>query len=70
MARFLMGEEPTEILATGSCMIDKSIAVLPGPEAYDTASMIIKFEGGKQAMIDVCRQATYGYDQRAEGGPN
>ena len=32
MARFLMDSEPVEILASGSCNIDKSIETLPGPE--------------------------------------
>ena len=31
MARFLMGEEPEEIFAVGSCMINQEIADLPGP---------------------------------------
>mmetsp|Transcript_43152 Transcript_43152/g.116567 ORF Transcript_43152/g.116567 Transcript_43152/m.116567 type:complete len:317 (-) Transcript_43152:777-1727(-) len=66
MSRFLMGEEPEAILAYGACMIDKEIEKLPGAEAYDTASVIIKYPGGKHAFIDVCRQAPYGYDQRAE----
>jgi len=66
MARFLMESEPVEILATGSCQIDKSIEELSGPEAYDTANIIMRFVNGKEAMIDVCRQAPYGYDQRAE----
>mmetsp|Transcript_43145 Transcript_43145/g.116526 ORF Transcript_43145/g.116526 Transcript_43145/m.116526 type:complete len:299 (-) Transcript_43145:777-1673(-) len=60
------GEEPEAILAYGACMIDKEIEKLPGAEAYDTASVIIKYPGGKHAFIDVCRQAPYGYDQRAE----
>lgn len=47
-------------------MIDKEILKLPGAEAFDTASIIIKYPGGKHAFIDVCRQAPYGYDQRAE----
>jgi len=66
MARFLMDSEPTEILASGTCQIDKSIEVLPGPEAYDTANIVMRFANGKEATIDVCRQAPYGYDQRAE----
>jgi myo-inositol 2-dehydrogenase/D-chiro-inositol 1-dehydrogenase len=40
--------------------------VLPGAEAFDTATVLMKFANGKDAMIDVCRQAPYGYDQRAE----
>jgi len=66
MARFLMGCEPVKVLATGKCNIDKSIEALPGPEAFDTATIIVRFENGKDAVIDVCRQAVYGYDQRAE----
>jgi myo-inositol 2-dehydrogenase / D-chiro-inositol 1-dehydrogenase len=54
------------ILAVGSCHIDRSIEVLPGPEAYDTATIIVEYENGRTATIDVCRQAPYGYDQRAE----
>jgi len=30
--------------------------------------VIVKYPGGKTATIDVCRQAPYGYDQRAEVG--
>ena len=66
MARFLMGCEPVRILATGACNIDQAIADFEGPEAFDTASVIVQFENGKDAIIDVCRQAPYGYDQRAE----
>ena len=66
MARFLMASEPVGIFAMGSCQIDKSIEALPGAEAFDTATIVMKFANGKDAMIDVCRQAPYGYDQRAE----
>ncbi|CAN0094401.1 unnamed protein product, partial [Discosporangium mesarthrocarpum] len=66
MSRFLMGSEPKRILASGSCHIDHSIDELEGPEAYDTATIMVEYEGGKTAVIDVCRQAPYGYDQRAE----
>merc|ERR1711957_993789 len=66
MTRFLAGEDPVEILAVGSCHIDKSIQDLPGSEAFDTASCIVKYPGGVTAMVDVCRQSSYGYDQRAE----
>ena len=66
MARFLMGCEPVKVLATGACNIDKSIMDLPGPEAFDTSTIVVRFENGKDAIIDVCRQAPYGYDQRAE----
>lgn len=66
MARYLMDSEPTEILASGLCTIDPAIKVLPGAEAYDTANIVMRFANGREATIDVCRQAPYGYDQRAE----
>ena len=30
------------------------------------SQVIVRFANGKEAIIDVCRQAPYGYDQRAE----
>ena len=66
MSRFLAGADPIEILAVGSCHIDKSIESLEGSEKYDTASCLVRYPGGVTAMIDVCRQSSFGYDQRAE----
>jgi len=66
MSRFIAGQDPIEILATGSCHIDKSILELEGSERFDTASCIVRYPDGLQAIIDVCRQSSYGYDQRAE----
>lgn len=66
MTRFLAGQDPIDILAIGSCHIDKSIKELEGSEAFDTASCLVRYPNGVQAMVDVCRQSSYGYDQRAE----
>mmetsp|Transcript_17099 Transcript_17099/g.41595 ORF Transcript_17099/g.41595 Transcript_17099/m.41595 type:complete len:438 (+) Transcript_17099:116-1429(+) len=66
MSRFLAGADPIDILAVGSCHIDKEIEKLEGSEAFDTASCIVRYPNGVQAMIDVCRQSSFGYDQRAE----
>jgi len=66
MSRFLAGEDPIDIMAIGSCHIDKAIEVLDGSEKFDTASCIVRYPNGVQAMVDVCRQSSYGYDQRAE----
>jgi len=66
MSRFLAGEDPIDILAVGSCHIDKSINELEGSEKFDTASCIVRYPNGVHAMVDVCRQSSYGYDQRAE----
>lgn len=66
MTRFLAGADPIDILAIGSCHIDKSILSLEGSEAFDTASCLVRYPNGVQAMVDVCRQSSFGYDQRAE----
>lgn len=66
MSRFLAGTDPIDILAIGSCHIDKSIEELDGSEKFDTASCLVRYPNGVQAMIDVCRQSSFGYDQRAE----
>lgn len=66
MTRFLAGADPIDILAIGSCHIDKSIESLEGSEKFDTASCLVRYPNGVQAMIDVCRQSSFGYDQRAE----
>ena len=66
MTRFLAGADPIDILAIGSCHIDKSIEQLEGSEAFDTASCLVRYANGVQAMVDVCRQSSFGYDQRAE----
>lgn len=66
MSRFLAGTDPIDILAIGSCHIDKTIEQFEGSEKYDTASCLVRYPGGVQAMVDVCRQSSFGYDQRAE----
>lgn len=66
MSRFLAGDDPIDILAIGSCHIDKTIADYEGSEKFDTASCLVRYPNGVQAMIDVCRQSSFGYDQRAE----
>jgi len=55
-----------KVLATGSTLVDPAIKDFDGPEKFDTASVVVRFENGKDAIIDVCRKAVYGYDQRAE----
>ena len=45
MARFLMGCEPVKVLAMGSCQVS-DVQDLEGPEAYDTATIVVRFENG------------------------
>jgi len=63
MARYLLKEEVTEMMATGHCLIDSSIGQCGD---IDTAVVLLKFQSGALGTIDNSRQAAYGYDQRIE----
>ena len=63
MARFLMGDEVTEIYAAGTVLVDPEIGKAGD---LDTALITLRFEGGAVGAIDNSRQAVYGYDQRVE----
>lgn len=63
MARFLLGEEVTEVSAVGSVLVDPDIGKAGD---YDTAMATLKTASGKQCVITNSRRATYGYDQRVE----
>lgn len=63
MARFLLGEDPVEIYATGSCLVDQEIGAAGD---IDSAAVTLKTASGKICMITNSRRATYGYDQRIE----
>ncbi len=63
MARFLLGEEPVEVHAVGSALIDRRIG---DAGDVDTAAVLLKTATGKICQISNSRRATYGYDQRIE----
>lgn len=63
MARFLLGEDPVDIFATGSCLVDPDIGAAGD---IDTAMVTLKTASGKLCQINNSRRATYGYDQRIE----
>jgi myo-inositol 2-dehydrogenase/D-chiro-inositol 1-dehydrogenase len=63
MGRWLLGEEPTQIMAAASCLVDPSIGAAGD---YDTLMVTMQTESGRQCHINNCRQAVYGYDQRLE----
>jgi myo-inositol 2-dehydrogenase / D-chiro-inositol 1-dehydrogenase len=63
MARFLLGEEPIEVHAVGSSIIDPEIGKAGD---VDTAAVLLKTASGKICQISNSRRATYGYDQRIE----
>ncbi|ALA18269.1 MULTISPECIES: inositol 2-dehydrogenase [Chelatococcus] len=63
MARFLLGEEVTEVFATGAALVDAAIGAAGD---VDTATATLKTASGRIAVITNSRRATYGYDQRLE----
>ena len=63
MARFLLGEEPTEVHAVGSAIVDPAIGKAGD---VDTAAVLLKTASGKLCQISCSRRASYGYDQRIE----
>ena len=63
MARFLLGEEPVELHASASCLVDAAIG---GAGDVDTAVATLRTASGKLCQISNSRRATYGYDQRIE----
>lgn len=63
MARFLLNEEPTEVFALGSALVDKAIGEAGD---VDTAAVLLRTKSGAIAQISNSRRATYGYDQRIE----
>ncbi|MFI0399096.1 MAG: inositol 2-dehydrogenase [Thiolinea sp.] len=63
MARWLLGEEPTKLYATGSVLVDPAIGAAGD---VDTASVTLTTKSGAIAIITNSRRATYGYDQRIE----
>lgn len=64
MARFILGEEVTEVFATGSRLVDPALMAKLGD--HDTVTVVLTTASGKQAIITNSRRATYGYDQRVE----
>ena len=63
MARFMLGEEVTEVSAMAAVLIDPAIG-LAGDS--DSVQVMLKTASGKMALISNSRRATYGYDQRIE----
>jgi myo-inositol 2-dehydrogenase/D-chiro-inositol 1-dehydrogenase len=64
LARFMLGEEPTEVFALANALIDPAL----GAELneVDTAMIVLRTASGKQCHINNSRTAVYGYDQRVE----
>ena len=63
MARFISGKQVKEVFAKASVKVDPEIGEAGD---VDTAVIILTFEDDSVAVIDNCRKAAYGYDQRLE----
>ena len=63
MARFLLGEEPVTVYATGASLVDPEIGKAGD---VDTAAVTLTTKSGRICQITNSRRASYGYDQRIE----
>lgn len=63
MARWLLGEEPVEVSALASRLVDKTLDEF---DDFDAVMVQMRTASGKQCHINCCREAVYGYDQRFE----
>lgn len=63
LLRWLAGEDPVEVYATGAALIDPAIGEAGD---VDTSMVILKLASGALCHIDCSRRAAYGYDERVE----
>lgn len=63
MARWLLDEEPVEVFAWGSCLVDPAIGQAGD---IDTARTLLKTASGRLCVIANSRRSGFGYDQRIE----
>ena len=63
MARWLLGEEPVEVFAYGSCLVDPAVKRAGD---IDSAMLLLRTGSGRLCHINNSRRAVYGYDQRIE----
>jgi myo-inositol 2-dehydrogenase/D-chiro-inositol 1-dehydrogenase len=64
VARFMLNDEPTEVFATGSALVDPTIRSEFGD--FDSIMVIMRIADGKLCHINNSRRAAFGYDQRIE----
>jgi myo-inositol 2-dehydrogenase/D-chiro-inositol 1-dehydrogenase len=63
MARWLLGEEPAEVYARGTCFVDPAIGAAGD---VDTAAVLLTTASGRMCQITNSRRCSFGYDQRIE----
>ena len=62
-ARWLLGEPPAEVFASGSWLVDPEIGAAGD---VDTARILLRTASGRLCLISNTRRSGYGYDQRIE----
>jgi myo-inositol 2-dehydrogenase / D-chiro-inositol 1-dehydrogenase len=63
LARWILDEEPAQLFAAASCLVDPEIGRLGD---VDTARVVLTTSSGRIAVICNTRRSGYGYDQRIE----
>lgn len=63
LARWISGDEPIEVFATGSTLIDPAYAEIG---QIDTAAVITRMRGGALFQLDIGWRYEYGHDERLE----
>jgi len=63
LVRWLLREEPVEVMAKGSNLVDPAIGAAGD---VDTAMTVLSTASGKLAFINNSRRCAYGFDQRIE----
>lgn len=63
IGRWLLGEEPIQVFATGSVMADAKIEAAGD---IDTAVAVLRTASGRMCQITNSRRCDFGYDQRVE----
>ncbi len=63
MARYIAGKQVKEVFAKATVKVDPEIGEAGD---VDTAIITLTYEDDSMAVIDNCRKAVYGYDQRLE----
>ena len=63
LARWIAHDEPVEVFATGSTLIDQKYAEIG---QIDTAAVIVRMASGCLFQLDIGWRAAYGHDERLE----
>ena len=63
LARWIAGEDPVEVYATGAALVDPAIGEAGD---VDTSVLILTMVSGALCHIDNSRRSEYGYDERIE----